>query len=98
MSCWRGGALPGQMQGMPGMPGAVFNGVPGAMRVPPMPMGQPGQLPPVQVPQGVPQGVSQMPMAGQQDVAPGTLPYQPENNGLPLPVEPAPPATGGKFR
>jgi len=56
-------------QGLP--PGAVFNGVPGAMRVPPMPMGQPPQ--PVPVPQGVPVA----------DGAPGNLPYQPDGAGAP---------------
>jgi hypothetical protein len=47
--------------------GAVFNGMPGAMRVPPMPVPQPMQ--PVPVPQGVP--------------APGALPYQPDGNPTP---------------
>ncbi len=65
------GMLPGGM--LPGMPpGAVFNGVPGAMRVPPMQMPMPytQPLPPVQVPQGLP-------------AINGSLPDQPENDGNP---------------
>jgi general secretion pathway protein C len=75
-------AMPGQVPGLPGVPGvpgvpgAAFNGVPGAMRVPPMPMAQPQPLPPVQVPQGVPQ-----------DASPGSLPYQPEAGGGPTATE-----------
>jgi len=72
-------AMPGQVPGLPGVPGVpgtVFNGVPGAMRVPPLPMGQPQPLPPVQVPQGVPQDINQ-----------GSLPYQPEAGGGPNATE-----------
>jgi hypothetical protein len=70
---------PGDMPGMPGAqpgmpPGAVFNGMPGAMRVPPMP--------PVRVPQGLPQN------AGMVDGRPGNLPYQPD--GIPEPTQPEP--------
>jgi general secretion pathway protein C len=64
----RPGEVPGQA-GMAGMaPGAVFNGVPGAMRVPPMPVPQPMQ--PVPVPQGVP--------------TPGTPPYQSDGGPNPV--------------
>lgn len=66
----RPGEVPGPtgMAGMP--PGTVFNGVPGAMRVPPMPVPQAMQpMQPVPVPQGVP--------------VPGTLPYQPDGNANP---------------
>ena len=61
--------------GMP--PGAVFQGVPGAMRVPPLQVPRPlppVQMPPVQIPPvPVPQGVP----------TPGALPYQPD--GAPNP-------------
>ncbi len=69
--------LPGQpaAAGMP--PGAVFQGVPGAMRVPPLQVPRPlppMQMPPVQIPPvPVPQGVP----------TPGALPYQPD--GAPNP-------------
>ncbi len=64
----RPGELPGvAMPGQPMVPGAVFNGVPGAMRMLPPP--QPQTLPPVPVPQGVPTAQAGMP---------GSLPYQPD--------------------
>lgn len=79
----RPGDVAGVPGGQPGMPpGAVFNGVPGAMRVPPMPgMQQP--LPPVQVPQGVLQN------GGMVDGNPGSLPYQPDGVPEPNPAEQA---------
>lgn len=64
---------------LPGMPQpGTFNGLPGAMRVPPLPVPVPGSqpLPPVPVPQGLP------PVTG-------NLPYVPENDGNPAPGNPA---------
>ncbi len=87
------GMLPGQPQ--LGMPGVMPGSVPGAMRVPPLPMGQQQlTLPPVPVPQGVPQAQAQ----GQSDDAPGSLPYQPDVNGNPMAGEQPPPATAPRFR
>lgn len=80
----RPGDMPGQPGGPAGMPpGAVFNGMPGAMRVPAMPM--PGMQPfaPVQVPQGVQQP------SGMVDGNPGNLPYQPDGAPEPGPAEQA---------
>jgi general secretion pathway protein C len=72
----RPGDLPGQPGAMVGMPpGTVFNGIPGAMRVPPMPMPSVQPLPPVQVPQGLPQPNEVV------EGGPGSLPYQPDDGG-----------------
>lgn len=71
----RPGDLPGMPGAQPGMPGGVFNGMPGAMRVPPMPA--------VPVPQGV------RPNAGMVDGSPGSLPYQPDGTAEPSPPEQA---------
>ena len=83
----RPGDLPGQPAGLPGMPGmplgAAFNGVPGAMRVPAMPMPGMQPLPPVPVPQGVMQN------GGMPNGNPGSLPYQPDGAPEPNPAEQA---------
>ena len=63
----RPGDLPGMaVPGQPMAPGAVFNGVPGAVRMLPPPQQPMPGLPPVPVPQGVP-------------TAQAGLPYQPDD-------------------